>query len=152
MNNSCIQHRQHYLNMMCAYHVIQTCGSRDSNKQITWYILEGHVVLKCRSRDMHMQRTTNEVNVNVNWYFLMKPSWKSHAIELSLFIWRNARWRHWKCSYKHSSRLQLEAQTQNSIFNNICRNQNVISENKTCYKSYNKSRNNGVYVQHYRRQ
>ena len=44
-------------------------------------------------------------NVNVNWYFLMEPSRKSHAIELSLFLWRNARWHHWSLA-THSSRLQ----------------------------------------------
>ena len=45
-------------------------------------------------------------NVNVNWYFLMEPSRKCHAFELNLFLWRNARGRHWKCGYTHSSRLQ----------------------------------------------
>ena len=32
------------------------------------------------------------LNVNVNWYFLMEPSWMSHAVELSSFLWWNARW------------------------------------------------------------
>ena len=35
----------------------------------------------------------------------------SHAIKLSSFMWRNARWRNWKCGYTH-----LEAATINSGF------------------------------------
>ena len=45
------QHRQHYLNMTRAYHVIQTCGSRDTNLKITWYKLADHVIPPCGSRD-----------------------------------------------------------------------------------------------------
>ena len=46
----------------------------------------------------------------VNWYFLMEPSRKNHAIELSLFLWRNARWHHWKCCLT-----QLWAATINNL-------------------------------------
>ena len=42
---------------------------------------------------------------DVNRYSLMEPSRKSHAIELSLFLWRNARWRNWECGYSlHTAR------------------------------------------------
>ena len=39
----------------------------------------------------------------------MEPSRKCHAFELSLFLWRNAKVRQWKCGYTHSSRLQLSS-------------------------------------------
>ena len=42
-----------------------------------------------------LSRVTVLYNENINWYFLMRPSWKSHAIELRSFLWRNARWRMW---------------------------------------------------------
>ena len=48
-------------------------------------------------------------DVNVNWYFLMEPSRKSHAIELSLFLWRNSRWHHWKCGYTHMMITMMDA-------------------------------------------
>ena len=51
-----------------------------------------------------------EYKINVNWYFLMEPSRKSHAIEMSLFLWRDARWRHWNCGYT-----QLYAATINHL-------------------------------------
>ena len=40
----------------------------------------------------------------------MEPPRKSHAIELSLFPWHNARWCHWKCGYT-----QLQAATINYL-------------------------------------
>ena len=39
----------------------------------------------------------------INWYFVINTSRKRHAIELSLFRWRYARWRHWNCGYNHQS-------------------------------------------------
>ena len=55
---------------------------------------------------MEIRKLPDGKNVNVNRYFLMEPSRKSHAIELSLSLWRNARWHHWKRGYT-----QLEAAT-----------------------------------------
>ena len=44
----------------------------------------------------------------------MEKSQKSHAIELSLFLWSNARWHHWKCGFT-----QLEAATINHLHNPV---------------------------------
>ena len=43
----------------------------------------------------------------VNWYFLMEPSRKSHAIELTSYRWRNARWRHWKLHTWYDNHIDL---------------------------------------------
>ena len=44
----------------------------------------------------------------------MESSRKSHAIELSLFMWLNARWHNWKCGY--TAYTQLEAAPINHFF------------------------------------
>ena len=49
-------------------------------------------------------------NLNVNRYFLTKSSRESHAIELNLFLWCEARRCHWKCGYT-----KLEAATINHL-------------------------------------